>query len=86
MATKQIYDYPESNYEIVGFYKDVKINGELVGTFPCDEEKGRTWGYHGQMFETTTEKIITSKKKVIPAGTTIHTMYYPICGKLKNKF
>lgn len=79
------YDYPESNFHIHGFFKDAKWNGQLIGTFTCDEEKNRVWGYYGKKDETVLEVIKTSKNIIVPVGAVIETIYYPICGKLKVK-
>jgi len=78
------YDYPESRYVIHGFMKEVKFNGQYIGIFPCDEEKGRKWGYYGKMVETLGESIKQGTKVLVKSGSVVETQYFPICGKLKK--
>jgi hypothetical protein len=72
----------KTHFEILGFYKEIVVDGKFVGTIRCENEEGRPHGYNGRQYETLDADIITDRKVKVKKGTTINTSLFPICGRI----
>lgn len=72
-----------TEFEEIGFFIEYIVDGKFVGTKKSEADRTEI-GYNGRRIEVLTEEIILDNKKKIKAGTTVKTLLYPLCGKLKK--
>ena len=73
--------YPNSQFEIFGFYKEIWLNNKFMGTIKCEYDEHRKVGYTGRQDEIFGTNITTDSKKVIKSGVKVQTLYCLYYGK-----
>lgn len=74
----------QGEFELIGYYKDIYLDGKYYGSINIDELDREVIGYAGKRTEITTEEIKIGNKKRIKIGTAIDTMVYPLNGRAKK--
>lgn len=67
-------------FEEFGFFKEYWIRTKFIGYCLCEKDRELT-GYHSRQDEVTTSEILLTNKKKIKSGTAVTTSIYPLCGK-----
>ena len=81
METKLFNDVFPSKFEVTGFFLEIFIGNQFVGSIPSDYIPNRKTGYVGREKITLEADIITSTKKRVKKGTEVMTYYMPMCGR-----
>jgi hypothetical protein len=70
-------------FEKIGYFKEYYINNRFIGTVtPCEKDRDEV-GYYSRKDEVLTDTVILDNKKRIKKGTLgVHTLIYPLFGKL----
>lgn len=84
MLGKKLGAKHQSEFELIGYSKDIYLDGKYYGSINIDELDREVIGYNGKRKEVTTEEIKIGSKKRIKIGTTIETMVYPLNGRVKK--
>lgn len=69
-------------FENLGYFEEIKLDGKNMGCVLCDEDPAREVGYYGKQTKVVDVAFFTDRKKKIKAGSVIETYYYPICGRI----
>ena len=73
----------ETPFEQLGFFKEYYLNGKFFGSLNIETPDRNTIGYNGRRDEILNETLTFNKGR-IKAGTTVQTIIYPLCGRLKK--
>ena len=68
----------------LGFIKEYWIGNKFINTIIIDNADREVIGYNGRTTQVVEDTIVFDNKKKIKAGTTVMTMLYPLCGKMKK--
>lgn len=82
MNDKNLHIEHKGEFEVIGYYKDIYLNGKYHGSINIDELDREQIGWNGKRTEITTEEIRIKNKKIIRIGTRIDTMVYPLNGRV----
>jgi hypothetical protein len=77
--------YIDPIFEVKGFYLEVFVAGKMIGCVEVEYDETRTIGYYGRMKHTADQSFTTDRKILVKQGTEFESIFYPICGKVKDK-
>jgi hypothetical protein len=71
-------------FETIGYSVDYFIENKFVGSIKIEEPDREIVGYSGRRFETLTDNITLSNKKVLKKGVQVKTELVQLFGKKSN--
>ncbi len=72
-----------AEFNIIGFHKDIYLNGKFYGSIKMNEADRETMGYMGRRVEVL-DQDFKNKNKKIKAGTEVVSECVPLCGRIKG--